>query len=168
MKISAKLALLVALLAPVFLSACTSRAVLEGLTGEAPEKKLHIWFVKPVGDELKLVEVSRTCGQSDRLKQSVEDLLRGPNGHEIQAGLGSEIPKGTILLGIEENGQTIELNLSRRFASGGGTSSVETRLEQLRRTIADEAGTRKVFLSVEGQRLLTASGEGLEVKQPIN
>ena len=45
---------------------------------------------------------------------------------------------------------------------------METRLEQLSRTVADAAGQSKVFLSVEGQRLSTYAGEGLEVKQPIN
>jgi spore germination protein GerM len=150
------------------LAGCTSRTILEGLTGEDGETKLHVWFVRPVGDDLKLVEVARPHGRKDAITESVEELLRGPSGQEIQAGIGSEIPKGTILLGVEEKGDTIDLNLSRRFASGGGSSSLETRLEQLRRTVAASAGGKKVFLSVEGRRLSAAAGEGLEIKQPIN
>ncbi len=160
--------LLVILATLAVLSACSTRTILGDLTGEDNGRKLHIWFVKTAGDQLTLVEVSRQSGRGDSVKQSVEDLLTGPSGQEIQAGLGSEIPRGTILLGVEEKAGTIELNLSRRFASGGGSSSLETRIEQLRRTVTDSAGSKKVFLNVEGHRLTSASGEGLEIKQPIN
>ena len=72
-----------------------------------------------------------------------------------------------MILGVEKKGSTItELNLSQRFASGG-TASVEARLGQLEKTIQSVAGKTKVFLDVEGHRLLTA-GDGMEVKQPIN
>lgn len=160
--------LFVIVFSAIGLCACTSRTLLDSLTGDDAGAKIHVWYVRPAGNDLKLVAVTRPRGQGEVLKQTVEELLRGPSGQEIQAGLGSEIPKGTILLGIEEKGNEIELNLSRRFASGGGSSSLETRLEQLRRTVSEAAGSKKVYLNVEGQRLSTAAGEGLEIKQPIN
>jgi spore germination protein GerM len=160
--------LLLVVFSAIALSACTSRTMLEGLTGEDSGGKVHVWFVKPVGEDLKLVEVTRPLGHGDAFKDSVEELLRGPSGQEMQAGIGSEIPKGTILLGVEKKGETIELNLSRRFASSGGSSSLETRLEQLRRTVEATAGSSKVYLDVEGERLSTTAGDGLEIKQPIN
>jgi len=46
-----------------------------------------------------------------------------------------------------------EIDLSKRFASGGGEASMETRLEQLKRTVISVVGNRKVFLNVEGKRL---------------
>jgi spore germination protein GerM len=152
----------------VLLSSCTGRTVLDGLTGADTGDQLHVWFVKPAGQELKLIKVSRSRGHGEWLKEAVEELLRGPSGQEIQAGMGSEIPRGTILLGVVDSGDSIELNLSRRFASGGGSSSLELRLEQLRRTVSEAAAGKKVYLNVEGQRLTTAAGEGLEIKQPIN
>src|SRR5262249_31702407 len=142
--------------------------MLNELTGEDAGARVHVWFVKPVGEDLKLVEVTRPPGRGDTFKNSIEELLRGPSGQEMQAGIGSEIPKGTILLGVERKGETIQLNLPRRFASGGGSSSLETRMEQLRRTVEATAGSSKVFLNVEGERLSTTAGDGLEIKQPIN
>ena len=44
---------------------------------------------------------------------------------------------------------------------------MQTRMEQLKRTVASVAGDKKVFLNVEGKRLVAAA-EGLEVQQPIN
>lgn len=170
MKFSRQLSL-TAVIAAFSLSACTTRTVLNDLNDFAQDrpssKEMHVWFVKPSGEELRLVSVIRERGSGELLSQSVEELLRGPTDKEISSGIGSEIPRGTILLGIDKKGDQVELNLSRRFASGGGTS-LETRLEQLRRTVAESAGDKKVFLSVEGQRLSATAGDGLEVKQPIN
>ena len=101
------------------------------------------------------------------MRECISELLYGPTQQEAQAGLGSEIPRGTVLIGVTKDDGRIELNLSRRFATGG-EDSIATRLEQLRRTVAGAAGNRKVFLDVEGKRLTEAGGEGLEVKQPIN
>lgn len=98
---------------------------------------------------------------------AVEELLQGPSSNEEHSGLGTEIPRGTILLGVERNGANVELNLSRRFATGGGASSFETRIEQLRRTVMTAADA-PVYLSVEGKRLNISEGEGIEIRQPLN
>ena len=83
--------------------------------------------------------------------------------------MGSEIPKGTVLIGVATDADgNIVIDLSQRFVTGGGISSFEARMEQLRQTADLAAGGRKVFLNVEGQRLVQATGEGIEVKQPIN
>jgi len=81
----------------------------------------------------------------------------------------SEIPVGTMLIKVSDDkaGGEITVDLSRRFVQGGGMDSFEARLEQVKRTIAGVAGGKPVYLNVEGERL-TASGDGLEVRQPIN
>lgn len=130
--------------------------------------EVQVWFTKVNGTDLELVPVSRRMAQGDALEFAVAELLKGPTSAESDTGIASEIPKGAILLGSTHEGDSIELNLSKRFASGGGSTSFTTRMEQLARTVKDVAGTSKVYLNVEGQRLLESSGDGLEVKQPIN
>jgi len=163
-------------LAAVLLSSCTARTILEGgrgldaLTATRQSDVVRVWLVKSEGDEVRLVPVDRpvTRVHKDRLKEAVIELLNGPTAEDKLGGLNSEIPKGTILLDVQRHGAQVELNLSRRFQSGGGSDSLETRLDQLSRTVADAAGPDKVYLSVEGERLSTAAGEGLEIKQPLN
>jgi spore germination protein GerM len=127
-----------------------------------------VFFVQSHAQQLKLVPVDRKPFGGDKLSQAVEELLSGPTTIEERAGLGTEIPRGTILLGVRHDGRNVELNLSRRFALTGGTTSFETRLEQLRRTVSAVAGQADVYLSVEGKRLNMEEGEGIEVPQPIN
>jgi spore germination protein GerM len=176
----------------VLLTACSERTVLHG---ESDDRSRHggslasnvrsgdttsdaqnsaargsdnvkIWFVREQGGELQPTAVDRILSTQDPVKEATDQLLLGPTKAEADAGLKSEIPLGTVILGVEKKGPITELNLSQKFASGG-TSSVEARLSQLERTIRDVAGKSKVFLDVEGHRLLTA-GDGMEVKQPIN
>jgi spore germination protein GerM len=135
---------------------------------DSEAREMKIWFVKPVNDQVSLVPVIRTLTHGDQLAEAVEQLLSGPTATEKDAGLSSEIPKGTTLLGVKRSDGTVELNLSKDFASSGGGTSLETRIEQLSRTVSDLAGSQRVYLAVDGERLSTTPGDGLEIKQPIN
>ncbi|MBI4533952.1 MAG: GerMN domain-containing protein [Candidatus Melainabacteria bacterium] len=151
----------------VTLVSCSGKGVVESLFKGNESSYVRIWFVKPTDQGLVLIPVMRPKMSDESLKGAVIELLRGPSKAERMEGLASEIPVGTILLAVKNNQGNVELNLSRRFASGGGCRSMETRLEQLSRTVAGSAGQDKVFLSIEGERLSTYAGEGLEIKQPI-
>ena len=156
------------------LAACAGhRTILHGshaLKPPRPDRKnsVTVWFVKSSKDgNLKLASVVRSASSADRLQAAIDELLEGPSAHEESDGLGTEIPRGTILIGMKRSSKQIELNLSRRFATGGGTSSFETRMEQLRRTVTSAADA-PVYLDVEGKRFNIEEGEGIEIRQPIN
>jgi spore germination protein GerM len=156
------------------LSGCTERTILNGMEKpgavgrEVAAPHVRIWFCKANGDQLDYVPANRPVTPGDKLEYSVKELLAGPTAEEQQIGIRTEIPRGTILLGLKDLGDgQVDLNLSKRFGSGGGSDSFETRIDQLTKTVAASAGSRRVFLSVEGERL-TTTGEGLEIKQPIN
>lgn len=135
---------------------------------DSEAREMKIWFVKPINDQISLVPVLRTLSGSDQLTEAVQQLLSGPTSTESDAGLSSEIPKGTMLLGVKRADGDVELNLSKDFASSGGGTSLETRIEQLTRTVSTLAGSQKVYLAIEGERLTATAGDGLEIKQPIN
>ncbi len=137
-------------------------------SGSAKKNGVTVWFVKAEGEDLTLVPVVRSKTGGDPVESAVSQLLAGPDDSESKEGISSEIPRGTILLGIEKEGDKIEVNLSQRFTSGGGPLSIQTRLDQLAKTVNKVAGESKVFLSIEGDRLSANQIDGLEIKQPIN
>jgi spore germination protein GerM len=160
--------------AACLLTSCTNRTILHGWNEHAGKpgasgKYIAVWFVKNSGQQMKLFAVKRKAALGeDRLKQAVQELLRGPTSAEEHAGVGTEIPRGTILLAVAPKGREVELNVSRRFALDGGTSSFEMRLSQLRKTVVQAAPGTDVYLDIEGKRLRVEEGEGIEVSQPIN
>jgi spore germination protein GerM len=165
----------VATICAITLSACAGhRTILHGshaVRAPRPERSKNtvtVWFVKSSKDgDLKLASVVRAASSPDKLQSAIDELLEGPSAHEENDGLGTEIPRGTILIDVKRSPKQIELNLSRRFATGGGTSSFETRMEQLRRTVTTAADA-PVYLNVEGKRFNLEEGEGIEIPQPIN
>ncbi len=130
-------------------------------------KKIQVWFVSTANGEVSVVPVERSLRGGDTLKDGVEELLRGPDDSEAASGMASEIPRGTILLGINRDGNEIEINLSKRFSSGGGPDSVEARLEQLAKTVKSVVPDAEVYVDVEGQRLTASSIDGIEINQPL-
>jgi spore germination protein GerM len=163
--------LVVLSMVPLAITSCTQRTILHGGKVHTPAKTANayaVWLVQADDEGLKMVPVRRPSRPGDKLKSGVEALLAGPSAEELKKGLGSEIPRGTVLIGMDRKGSNVELNLSKRFALGGGASSFETRLLQLSRTVTPLAGRDNVYLSVEGKRLDISPGEGIEIKQPIN
>jgi len=131
-------------------------------------KELNIYFVKEQDGNLDILPLSRPKFSNDALQSAVEELLQGPDRKEASSGYGTEIPRGTILLGIKRDGRDVELNLSKRFAAGGGPTSMEIRLEQLVKTIKEIEPNVDVYVNIEGQRLTASSADGLEIAQPVN
>jgi spore germination protein GerM len=132
-----------------------------------------IWFIKSDGDKLTYVSENREHEGAfknpvDALTFAITELLAGPKGPLQSQGASSEIPPGTVLIGVTEGKATpdIVIDMSQRFSQGAGPDSFESRIEQIKRTAVAVAPGRNIFLNVEGQRL-TATGEGLEVPQPI-
>ncbi|MCW5822694.1 MAG: GerMN domain-containing protein [Cyanobacteria bacterium TGS_CYA1] len=134
---------------------------------DVKKDEVEIYFAKKNGEELELVAVHRPIRGDNQLKDTIEELLRGPTPEEEKSGLLSEIPKGTILLGIKDGEGETEIDLSKRFSTGS-ISSMQTRLDQMTKTVSPLANEKKVYLDVEGKRLDASSFDGLEIKQPIN
>lgn len=134
------------------------------------ESVFDLCFVKSEDGNLDLVKIKRKAGilRKNKLETAVRALLDGPTAEECASGLGSEIPRGTILLGMNEANGSIELNLSHRFSANGSGDSIQTRVEQIARTVKSIETKEPVYLNIEGQRLTMTPGEGLEVHQPIN
>lgn len=130
-----------------------------------------VWFTNIHNDRTVYLPRAYSASPSQEktqiLKYTLNLLFKGP--HPDFPELSSEVPAGTKLLDVVENPAdgSITINLSKEFAAGSGPSSFEARLEQVRRTVWGVVGTQPVYLNVEGQRL-EASGDGLEVRQPIN
>jgi spore germination protein GerM len=163
-------------------------------TDRASKNGVTVWFTQADGDKLNYVSEVRESSEqfkdtSEAIAFALNELLAGPKGRsgsetpasepsahesfktavETSSETSSEIPADTRLIKVSDDKATgaITVDLSKRFIEGGGMDSFEARLEQVKRTIAGVAGGQPVYLNVEGERL-TASGDGLEVQQPIN
>jgi spore germination protein GerM len=86
----------------------------------------------------------------------------GTVGKEVSA-----IPAKTKLISTTVKSDGIHIDLSKEFMEGGGSTSMLGRLARILYTATERNTKAKVWITVEGKKLETLGGEGIEVKQPI-
>jgi propanol-preferring alcohol dehydrogenase len=97
---------------------------------------------------------------------AVLELLRGPNAFERRAGLGTAVPSATRLRSVRIAAGTASVDLTRAYASGGGSLSMAARLAQVTYTLTQFPTVRRVLYFLDGRRITTLGGEGLLVDRP--
>lgn len=127
---------------------------------------LPIYFSKLQGTQ-SITEPSlhtiRSAENASALEAAISELLAGPSQSEREAGYYTEIPQGTQLLNITDEGNRITINLSREFTLGGGSTSMLQRVEELKSTVRAIENNKQLTIVVEGHPLNTLGGEGLEI-----
>jgi len=134
------------------------------------------------GDQKEPLELSvYLCGPDEKLwpvhrevpytaatgKTAMEALLGGPTAAEEEAGLGSCIPDGTAFLGLDIEDGIATVDLSREYASGGGSLSMGLRLAQVIFTLTQFPEVTAVRFQVEGETVDTFGGEGIILDGPV-
>ena len=163
------------LLAVLVLTSCVRPSPLQGNKGLTPQHptadQVTVFFSKNRGSQIVTEGVVRDIPQQptqEPLEFALTELLQGPNTVESTQGFFSEIPKGTRLIGMSHQNNTIQINLSGQFTSGGGSNSMQQRLAELSKTILAAEKEKPVYVSIEGQELKVLGGEGVMVNEPIN
>jgi len=137
----------------------------------AKTQTLTLYWNKYQGSQSVLVPVSRPrpldADHPDDIRSAVTLLLAGPTDEEKAQGFYSEIPGGTRLLGVHRRKGHVIVDLSNQFQSGGGSTSIQQRLEAVRKTVSANEPDAGLELTVQGRPLTTLGGEGLEVPESL-
>lgn len=133
---------------------------------QTASKTVPVYWVKNTGEKFAVVPTQvalKEVGKPDTtLEVAFNNLLAGPK----DATVSSEIPQGTKLRSLSVKNDSVYVDLSAEFTSGGGSSSMTGRLGQVVYTATSLKPDAKVWISVEGKPLEVLGGEGLEVSQP--
>lgn len=118
----------------------------------------------------KLRSINRSCDSSVEkscFAFAINELLLAPSKWEKSKGFTSEIPQGTKLLSLRESPESILIDLSADFESGGGAESTYMRIKQLIKT-ANSNSFAPTYLYINGKQVNVIGGEGVMLKQPLN
>ena len=108
---------------------------------------LEVWFAR----EGRLVEALRTHTPTRAVATAaLHALLAGPTRRERAAGMRSEIPLGTRLLGITIAKGVARVDLSSDYEAGGSSRSLQLRLAQVVYTLTQFPTVSAVRFSVDG------------------
>jgi hypothetical protein len=117
----------------------------------------------------KIAAAHRTIPRTKEVgAAAMRALLAGPNARERdEGGLGSVIPGGTAFLGLNIKDKVATVDLSKEFASGGGTLSMTLRLAQVVYTLTQFPTVERVSFMLDGEPVESIGGEGLIVDPPV-
>ena len=140
---TSRLVFLIALLAALLAVAAGAEA-----RGGGDERAVTVFFTRgelfgPVQRELRDPEAP--------LATAVGGLLAGPTAAERARGFRTAVPAGTALRGVSIEDGVATVDLSARFAAGGSTASVRTRLAQLVFTATQFPTVTAVRLLLDGR-----------------
>lgn len=136
------------------------------------QDSVYIYWSKEAGDHTTTDAAIRIAPQEadtpdERLVFALEELLTGPKPEEKQNGFFSEIPPGTRFLGAKFDSRSTTINLSGEFTQGGGSTSMQMRLEELKKTLLSVSYPKPIYLEVNGKVLTSLGTEGVQVDEPI-
>ncbi len=115
----------------------------------------------------KLASAERRVPATQAVARAALDALcGGVNDFERAAGLTSSVPVDTTVRGIALDEGTATVDLSREFASGGGTLSITSRVVQVVYTLTQFRTIAAVEFELEGEPLDVLGGEGLLLETP--
>lgn len=130
---------------------------------EAPaeQKEVRAYFLR---DE-RVGPVARRATGGDVATGAVEGLLAGPTSTEQDLGLSTAIPEGTTLFGVAVDNRVATVDLSERFASGGGSASMQARVAQVVFTLTQFPTVDAVSFQIDGEPLTVLGGEGVSLER---
>lgn len=99
---------------------------------------------------------------------AVKALLQGPTAQEREAGVFSAIPEGTTFLGLDIENGIATVDLSREYASGGGSLSMAMRLAEVVFTLTQFPTVQGVSFKLDGEPVEVFGGEGIILDHPVD
>ena len=134
-----------------------------GSTVPGEQMSYQVWFTR--GDQLW--PVVRTQPKTLAVgSAAMQALLGGPTADESANGVGSVIPAGTRLLGLDIGEGTATVDLSSEYESGGGSLSMTARLGQVVYTLTQFPTVKRVVFHIDGAPVTVFSSEGLVLDRP--
>jgi hypothetical protein len=123
--------------------------------GTARQIGLQTWFTR----QGKLFVTERTVPATASVGGAALDrLLAGPSAAEYAAGVRSQIPAGTQLLGLRIASGTATVDLSSSFGSAASPSMMPLRIAQVVYTLAQFPTVTGVRFEINGQGVTLVGG----------
>jgi spore germination protein GerM/N-acetylneuraminic acid mutarotase len=135
-----------------------------GTTTTRQPISLQVWFAQ--GE--RLFPEQRTHAPTRRVATAaLEALLDGPTEAERAAGVSTQIPPGTRLLGVSVGNGVATVDLTSEYQSGGGSLSMQVRLGQVVYTLTQFPTVQRVRFELDGAPVNVFSSEGIVLDHPV-
>jgi len=132
--------------------------------GTTQQVVLQTWFTR----QGKLFVTERTVpGTISVGRAALDRMLAGPSAAEYAAGVRSQIPAGTRLLGLRITAGTATADFTSSFASAASPSTMPLRIAQVVYTLAQFPSVTGVRFEINGQGVTVIGGVPVQDPQTL-
>ena len=129
--------------------------------GTSRQTVLQTWFTR----QGKLFVTERTIPVTAGVgRAALDSLLAGPSAAEYAAGVRSQIPAGTRLLGLRISAGTATADFTSSFGSAAGPSTMPLRIAQVVYTLTQFPSVTGIRFEINGQGVTVIGG--VPVQEP--
>jgi hypothetical protein len=115
----------------------------------------------------KLAPAHRGVTAPGTVAGAVRALLAAPTAAEARAGWTSAIPAGTALRGVSVHGGVATIDLTGRYAAGGGSLPMHERLAQVVFTATRFPTVKQVVFQLDGRTVTVFGDERIKLTHPV-
>jgi germination protein M len=130
-----------------------------------------LYFIRVTGEErIRPQVVTRPVYyDSSPLTETINALIAGPRGDELEEGLLNLIPSGTTLLSAHVQNGVAYLNFNQAFRFNQmGAEGTLAQLQQIIYSSTEFPTVDRVQILIEGETLEYLNGEGIYVGEPLD
>ncbi len=131
-------------------------------TNPHPQLVLPLYFVR--GTQLGVAH-RIVNSASDPRYLAMQQLLGGPDPTEVSAGLGTAIPSGTVMRGLQIKNGVAVVNFSPQFAEPGPPAALSARLGQVVYTLTAYPNVKSVTIQVSKTQVVNFAG--VDMSNPV-
>ena len=129
--------------------------------GTSRQTVLQTWFTR----QGKLFVTERTIPATAAVgRAALDSLLAGPSAAEYAAGVRSQIPAGTRLLGLRISAGTATADFTSSFGSAASSSTMPLRIAQVVYTLTQFPSVTGIRFEINGQGVTVIGG--VPVQEP--
>ena len=123
--------------------------------GTSRQTVLQTWFTR----QGKLFVTERTIPATASIgRAALDSLLAGPSAAEYAAGVRSQIPAGTRLLGLRISAGTATADFTSSFGSAASSSTMPLRIAQVVYTLTQFPSVTGIRFEINGQGVTVIGG----------
>jgi spore germination protein GerM len=133
-------------------------------------RKARLFFTSVDSNgKISLKSVIRTIPASDSpLHDTLDSLLKGPTGQELNLGMLSMIPTEAKLRGVVVKDDTAYLDFTESFRfNPSGMDAMSAQLQQVVYAATEFPSVKKVQILIEGKTVRYLGPEGIRIDQPL-
>ncbi len=145
-------------------------AALTEQVAETAVKQVNIYFIK-IDDRTERVILSpvrRRVSDKELVRESIQELLKGPSRHEQSRGFITALPGGLRLGNVRVRNGTAVIDFNSILGEGASGTILLNRLDQIVYTATQFRDVSSVEITINGRRQSTLGADGLSIGGPLH